>query len=293
MFDGVQLAGWIGLLAASATAASLGWFVFPRLESLGGRQVGDYVSWVVLTRERMFRPVTPARVRLWVAIATLSGALFGYVLSHGYGWITLVFTVFLAWVGFSLPRLIVQLAWQQRIRLFDRQLIDALNLMANSLRSGLNLPKVIEVLVEEMPNPVAQEFGLVVSQQKLGLTIDEALAKMVDRVPSEDLTLAINSILILRETGGDLSETFEVIAATIRERRKVDGKIKAMTAQGKTQGTILFLMPFGLAALIYYLNPGFLTPLFTTRLGWLMILVMLFFQLLGGLWIRKVVTIDV
>lgn len=165
--------------------------------------------------------------------------------------------------------------------------------MANSLKSGLNLPQVIQVLVEEMPKPIADEFSLVLSQQKLGLTIDEAMEKMMNRVPSDDLAVALNSVLILRETGGDLAETFDTIANTIRERRKIEGKINAMTQQGRTQGLILILMPFALAALLYTVNPDFLRPLLTTQFGWMMIGLVLVLQLLGGLWMRKILTIDV
>jgi tight adherence protein B len=110
---------------------------------------------------------------------------------------------------------------------------------------------------------------------------------------SDDLAIAIHSVLILRETGGDLSETFETIASTIRERRKVSGKIKSMTQQGKLQGLILLLLPFGLAAMLYVVNPPYIIPMVTTQLGWIMIFVMLIFQGVGALWIKKIVNIDV
>ena len=140
---------------------------------------------------------------------------------------------------------------------------------------------------------MAQEFALVLSQEKLGLTLDEALEKMLERIPSEDLAIAIHSVLILRETGGDLSETFETIATTIRERRKVSGKIKSMTQQGKLQGLILLLLPFGLGAMLYVVNPPYIIPMVTTQLGWIMIFIMLIFQGVGALWIKKIVNIDV
>jgi tight adherence protein B len=288
-----QISGVLVFVFGVAAVSFLAYHFYPSLESKYQKYLKEYVGWVVTTREHMFRPVVARKVELIIFTSTGLGLLLGFYVAHGYGWITLVFTLVFGVIGWSIPRFWVELAWQQRVRLFDGQLVDALHLMANSLKSGLNLPQVIQVLVEEMPNPISQEFGMVLSQQKIGLTIDEALEKMLDRMPSEDLAVAVHSVLILRETGGNLAETFEVIAGTIRERRKVDGKIRAMTMQGKMQGTILFLMPFGLAAVLYYSNPGFLDPLFSTQLGWMMILVMLIFQTLGGLWIKKIITIDI
>lgn len=285
--------GYAVILFTGAATASLGYFTYPLLEKIFQGTIRNYVDWVVTTQDRMFRPVSRTKVTMAIALSTSFMAILSYLFSRGYGWVTFLFTFFFACIGWLIPRFWVSICWQRRLIRFDEQLVDGLNLMANSLKSGLNLPQVIDVLVQEMPDPISQEFGLVVSQQKLGLTVDEALEKMLERIPSEDLNLAVHAVLILRETGGDLSETFEVISNTIRQRRKVDGKIKAMVQQGKTQGFLLLLMPFGLGLLLYFLNPGFLEPLFTTRLGWMMIIAMLFFQTLGALWIRKIIKIDV
>jgi tight adherence protein B len=285
--------GYTAIFLMAGAAAALAYFGYPFLEASARRVLRSYVDWAVKMQEKMFQPVSRARVTVVLVACPLLLAAVGLFLSRRGGWVMYVVAALMAVLGWSLPRLWISLCWQRRLARFNRQLIDGLNLMANSLKSGLNLTQVIQVLVREMPRPISQEFGLVLSQEKLGLTIDEALEKMLDRVPSDDLSLAIHSILILRETGGDLSETFDTIAATIRERRKVEGKIRSMTAQGKTQGLLLILMPFALGGLLYVVNPGFLEPLFTTRLGWTFIVVMLLFQLVGALWIKKVVTIDV
>jgi len=283
----------MAVFLATAAMASAGYFSYSWLESFVSRTLGQYIDWMISTYEKMFQSVSRKNILLAIFGSTALSTYVGYIISHGYGIITFFFTLLFAWVGWSVPRWWVMMAWQRRLRKFDHQLIDGLNLMANSLKSGLNLPQVIQVLVQEMPNPISQEFGLVLSQQKVGLTLDEALEKMVERVPSEDLSVAMHSVLILRETGGDLAETFDVIATTIRERRKVDGKIQAMTQQGKTQGLLLFFMPFALGTLLYFMNPDYITPMFSTRLGWMMIIVMLFFQAIGGLWLKKIVTIDI
>ncbi len=289
----MEFTGYFAGVLAAVAVGLLAYLSYPLVETATDRGLKRYIDWVVDLQERMFHPVSRRGVLLFILISPLAFGLVGFVLSYGQGWATAIFSGVFAFFGWLLPRLVVSFQWQRRLARFDVQLVDGLNLMANSLKSGLNLNQVIQVLVKEMPNPISQEFGLVLSQEKLGLTVDEALAKMTERIPSEDLSLAVHSVLILRETGGDLSETFDVIAATIRERRKVDGKIKAMTQQGKMQGLLLILMPFGLGGMIYIMNPGFLEPLFTTRLGWMMIAVMLLFQLVGALWVKKVVTIHV
>ena len=267
--------------------------IYPWLEKLWSRWMSEQVSAIVSTREKMFLKITPNRVWMEILISTFLGAVFGFLLSNGYGLLTFVFTLFMATIGYQIPKIWTQFQFKKRSDRIDLQLVDALNLMANSLKSGLNLAQVIQVVVQEMPVPLSQEFGLVLSQQTLGVTLDEALEKMAQRIPSEDVRIAVHSVLILRETGGDLAETFETIANTIRERRKVAGKIQGMTQQGRTQGLILFFMPIVLGAVLYSINPGFLTPLFTTQLGWIMIIVMLTFQMIGGLWMRKIVTIEV
>ncbi len=287
------LFGYAAVLMLGLAFAGLGFFLYPLLEKVITSTIQARVRWTLDIYERMFKPIPPRRALLLTLIPPLVLAALGLFLASGQGSVTFFITLLFGCFGYFLPRIFITLQWQRRLGLFDRQLIDGLNLMSNSIKSGLNLNQVIQTLVREMPTPLSQEFGLVLSQEKLGLTIDEALGKMAERLPSQDLRIAIHSILILRETGGDLSETFDVIASTIRERRKVDGKINAMTQQGKMQGLLLILMPFVLGLLLYVFNPGFLEPLFSSKPGWILIGVMLLFQTIGALWIKKIITIDI
>jgi tight adherence protein B len=284
---------WILLIVCGLATVYAGYVAYPFVEEPVLRHIRSYLDWAVLTREKMFRPIPRKRLALAIFSSGFLFATLGFVISRGNGIITLFFTGGFAALGWMAVRIWINFGWKRRIRKFDEQLVDGLNLLANSLKSGLNLNQAIQVLVKEMPNPLAQEFGLVLSQEKLGLTTDEALERMLERIPSEDLAVAIHSILILRETGGDLSETFETIATTIRERRRVDGKIQGMTAQGKMQGIVLFLLPFGFMGALYLINPEYIGVLFTTQLGWMMLTAMLFLQIIGGLWLKKIVTIDI
>lgn len=280
-------------LLSVITIGGAAYFGYPWVEEFAKRKTNSYLEECEMMLHRMFREMPRKKMIMIIAGSTFGLGLFGFVLTLGYGWINIIFTFSLAAIGYQSFRMWLKFFWERRTALFNEQLVDALNLLANSLKSGLNLSQGLQVLIQESKNPVSQEFGMVLSQEKLGLTVDEALEKMLERIPSDDLAIAIHSVLILRETGGDLSETFETIASTIRERRKVSGKIKSMTQQGKLQGLILLLLPFGLAAMLYVVNPPYIIPMVTTQLGWIMIFIMLIFQGAGALWIKKIVNIDV
>lgn len=288
-----QLWIWISVLMIGVIFAAVSYYFYPHIELVVIKRFEEYIQSLVDLCDKMFMTLSHQKASVVVLGSCTFLFLLGFYATFGFGFVNFFFSFFLGFLGFSLPRFILQIMWERRLQTFNDQLIDSLNLLSNSIKSGLNLSHSIQVLVREMPNPISQEFAMVLSQEKIGLTIDETLQKMTERIPSEDLSVVIQSILILRETGGNLSETFDVIANTIRERRRIDGKIKSMTAQGKTQGLILFILPFAFLLFLYSINPPYVLPLFTTQLGWVFISIMLVFQTLGGLWMRKIVNIEI
>jgi tight adherence protein B len=196
-------------------------------------------------------------------------------------------------VGWTLPRKILNFMWRRRVRQFDEQMLDGLTFLSNSLKSGLSLLQAIDMIVQELPNPLSQEWALVMSQQKLGVRIDEALSNLEKRIGSEDVQIIVTSITILRESGGNLAEVFDTIAYTVRERRKVEGKIEAMTAQGVMQGIIIVAMPIVLGGILWMIDPFLISRLWTTVIGWVMLIFMFMLQFAGGWMIKKIVTIEV
>ena len=268
-------------------------YIYPSLDKKIAKQTGGYLDWMVMYLDRMFIRWSRQTCFMILMFSTLFFGILGFLMTLGSGFLNFVITISLLYLGWSMPRIIIHYMYKRRLQKFDYQIIDALELMANSLKSGLNLLKIIQVVQQEMPDPISQEFQLVLNQHHLGISLDEALQNMAERVPTEDLSMTISAILILRETGGDLSETFDVISNTIRERRKIEGKIKAITAQGVTQSGILFAMPFGIALAIYFFDPTYLQPMLTNKWGYLLITVTLTLQLLGGLWLKKIVSVDV
>ncbi|MBP7845455.1 MAG: type II secretion system F family protein [Proteobacteria bacterium] len=180
-----------------------------------------------------------------------------------------------------------------RIKLFTTQLLDALILMTNALKSGLNVSQALQIVVDEMPTPISQEFNLVLSENKVGVTLEKAFDNLAKRIPTEDVNMFVTSVNILRETGGNLAETFDTIANTIRERFKLQSKIAAMTAQGMTSAVIMLCMPWGIGGLMYFIDPVMSRPLFTTIPGFLILGVILILEVIGYFVIIKIVNFRV
>lgn len=193
----------------------------------------------------------------------------------------------------SVPKLIFQHLWEKRCTSFTDQMVDGMTLMANGVKAGLSVQQCMERVKDNMPNPISQEFGLVLSEVQVGRGMADALNDLGMRIPRPDVQMFVTCVNILSETGGNLAETFQTITYTIRERQKIEKKIDAMTAQGVTQGIIITLIPFGLLGAFAIVDPTYVEPLFNTPLGIFALFIMLALQVIGGLMIRKVVKIQV
>ncbi len=196
-------------------------------------------------------------------------------------------------VGYKTPRLFVHFLYKRRVKRLDNQLVDTLTLMANSMKAGLSFLQAVEMVVRETPPPISQELGLVLKEQKLGTPLEQALENFSKRIPLKDVEMIVTAINVLRKTGGNMAEFFETIVTTIRERKRVEKKIKAQTAQGVIQGVILCLLPFALALVLYKIDPNFIAPLFTTVIGWIFIIIGLCLIAMGAFSIKKIVSIEV
>jgi tight adherence protein B len=192
-----------------------------------------------------------------------------------------------------LPRLILKILKARRLERFNFQLVNALSSMSNSLKAGFSIQQAIESVVKEGENPISQEFGMFQQQIRVGMSFEEAMADMDRRIGSEDLTLMIQSVEIARQTGGNLTEVFDRIAETIRERRRIEGKIKSLTAQGKIQGNVVGAMPLVLGLAIYMLDPQMMMAFVTSYVGMGILGLVVVMEVCGVLMIRKIVNIDV
>ncbi|MBN1670001.1 MAG: type II secretion system F family protein [Kiritimatiellae bacterium] len=191
------------------------------------------------------------------------------------------------------PRLIVRVLKARRLQRFNLQLVDALLTMSNALRAGFSILQAFESVVKERQNPIAQEFGVFLQQTRVGVRFEDALESLDKRVGSEDLTLMVVSIVTARQTGGNLTEVFEKIAATIRERMRIEGRIRSLTAQGRLQGIIVGATPLFLAFALTALDPQMMMAFFTSTIGISMLIVILILEAMGALVIRRIIRIDI
>jgi tight adherence protein B len=212
-----------------------------------------------------------------------------------FGWIffnpllSIVATVF----GFFLPMMLVRHYRRQRIKRFNVQLVDSLQAMANAFKAGLTFPQAIEHIAREAAPPLGQEFGLFVKEVKLGVPLEDALVNMARRVGSEDLELVVVSTNIARQLGGNMAEMFETIAGTIRERFRLEGRVDALTAQGKLQGWIVASMPVVLGMVFHQMRPDLMEPMLRSWFGYGLISVIAVMLLLGIFLIRRITNVQV
>jgi tight adherence protein B len=196
-------------------------------------------------------------------------------------------------LGFFLPRLILRILRARRLRRFNDQLGDAINLMVNSLKAGYSMPIAMETVATDMPAPISEEFRRVVIEIGLGLSLDEALNHMLRRVHSQDLDLMITAISVQHEVGGNLAEILDTISYTIRERVRIQGEIKTLTAQGEITGFVLAGLPFVLTVVLFLINREYMSRMFTTTCGWIMSGVAIFIVVIGFIIMRRVVRIEI
>jgi tight adherence protein B len=211
------------------------------------------------------------------------------------GWLAFnpIMCFLLAGVGFFAPMMAVRYYRNRRIKRFNTQMVDALQAMANAFKAGLTFPQAIEHISKESAPPLQQEFGLFVKEIKLGVPLEEALINMGKRVGSPDLELVVVSTNIARQLGGNMAEMFETISSTIRERFRLEGKIDAITSQGRMQGWVVASMPVALFFVLSYLRPDLVEPMMDHWFGYVLIAAIAVMEVLGMLIIRKIVNIDV
>ncbi len=198
-----------------------------------------------------------------------------------------------ATVGFVLPFLLVKIKTDKRMKTFNSQLGDALILIANSLRTGYSFMQAADMVAHEMRPPISTEFARTVKEMNLGITMENALGNLAKRIDSEDLDLVLTAVLIQRQVGGNLSEVLDNIAKTIRERVRIRGEIRTLTAQGRISGVIVSLLPVVLGLVIYVLNPEYIGLLFVHPIGKFMLGVALVGQIVGIIVIRRIVDIEI
>lgn len=235
----------------------------------------------------MFYFINPRQLMVLTLAVALVFALLGFVL---FNWFV---ALGLGLTGFLIPFFGIKKLRERRILLFEKQLVDSLTQMSAAFRAGLTLAQASESISQEMPPPLSQEFGLFVKEIKLGVTQEEALQNLADRVGSEDLQLVVTATNISKQLGGNMAEMYDIISSTIRERFRLEGRIRALTAQGKMQGWIVGSMPLALGLILNYMRPDLMEPMLHSTFGYILIAVVIALEAIGMFMIRRIVAIDI
>jgi tight adherence protein B len=204
-------------------------------------------------------------------------------------------------VGSFIPPFYLSFAARRRMRAFEDQLSQTLNLWVNALRSGYSVLQSMEAIATELPPPVSVEFERVVQEVRLGLSVPQALSNMLRRMPSDDLDLVVTAVNIQREVGGNLAEVLDVISFTIRERVRIKGEIRTLTAQGRLSGWIISMLPIFLALVLMGINADYMSQLWVdlpprvgpVPCGWITIGIGLIMMAIGIYIIQRIVDIEV
>jgi len=236
-------------------------------------------TFVLTERQRFFKVFT---------VTPLTLGLLGFILfKHPLGVIGGLV------LGLVLPSFILKNMQSRRRDKFQGQLVDGLMLLSSSLKAGMSLNQALEVLVEEMPAPMGDEFNLVVRENKMGVDLEECLVHLRKRMPVDDLDLIAIAIGIARETGGNLTEIFENLVFAIREKKKLEDRVKVLTVQGRLQGYIMMVLPIAFAIFIYFVNPHNFEILLQDKLGQMLLTWAVISEVIGIILIQKLSKIEV
>ena len=206
----------------------------------------------------------------------------------------IVLAILMAVIGWFAPRWFLSFRQGKRLNAFNDQLSDALNLMVNGLRAGYSVMQAMESVGKEMPVPISAEFARVVQEVQLGITFEQGLTNMLRRIKSDDLDLLVTAINVQREVGGNLAEILDVISHTIRERVRIKGEIRTLTAQGRYSGYVISLLPIALGLVLFCVNKPYISRMFSSGwCGWAMVVCSLLMIATGFIAIQKIVNIEV
>lgn len=261
---------------------------YPVFEIIMKRWRRKRIDSITPTLDRMFLDIPLSKLMfIDIAVPLFCGGM-GFLLTRNQ-WVTLgAFGV-----GLIIPIFIIKRLELMRRRKFASQLVDVLMILSSCLKAGLSLLQSIEVVVEEMPAPVNQEFGLVLRQMQMGVSLEGAMTSLRRRMRADDLDIIVTAMMVARESGGDLTETFSRLVFTIQERNKLISRVNALCVQGKLQGAIMSLLPIFFALFVYKTDPHFFDIFFEDNFGKMLLSYAIISEILGVIFIRKLSKVDI
>ncbi len=275
------------LIAVASAGTIASWYLLHGLTGAYEKRRRDFHDETRRTLSEFFLFLDPAQ--LWAANLGVCAVIMGLLYAaSGTAWLSLFGLIALA-----VPGMLVSHLRRRRMRHFDRQLPDFLMALAGAVRAGSGVQSALRHVTAQSPAPLGQEFAFMLRHQRLGLSFEQALTSLHERVPTEALGLVVSSLKIASQTGAGLASILDNIAATLRSRLYLLGRIRALTAQGRMQAWVMAGLPLLLAACLHYLDPASMQMLWRSPLGWIVVAAILALELIGLFWIRRIVTIQV
>lgn len=278
----------LATLLTIGLVAGLSWFVLDRLVRAYREYESRLKDEARAQMDEFFLFLDPAQ--LWLVL-TLSCGLLGACVFwlSGQWWLA----VGVAAVGLLAPRMVIQWIRQRRRHRFDQQLPELLQALAGALRAGSGMQRALRHIVMQSAPPLSQEFGLLLREQRMGVSFAQALSHLHQRLPTQSCSLVVSALSIAAQSGGSLAETLEGIAHTLRARHHWMGRIQALTAQGRMQSWIMAGLPGFLLVVLYQLEPDVMSLLWSSASGWMVLGLILVLEGIGIVLIRRIVAIDV
>ena len=281
--------GQVVSISSEETEKRRGSFIADYLERAGeGSNLFNNISRDLARADLKLRPAEYIAV---IVISIVAFGVIGFIISSSW-----IFAVIGMILGAFVPRMYVKRQEKSRLKKFDNQLGDMLNLMVNGLRAGFSTLQAMEAISRELPKPINEEFHRVVQEMQLGIMMEDALDHLLRRINSDDLDLVITAINVQREVGGNLAEILDSISFTIRERVRIKGEIQALTAQGRATAWVISALPIALTALLFLVNRDYIMQFFnpeTRNCGIPIIVLAAVMIVTGFIATQKIVDIDI
>jgi tight adherence protein B len=284
---GVTTAGATALPPASGFRESLNRLFQPAADRVGR---GNVKKGKPSVAEQLLRADLKLRTSEYFMIQIGTAVLVGLIV---YVRFQSLFGLLAAFLGYLLPGFYVKYRINKRLKAFNNQLGDTLTLLSNAIKAGYSFAQAIDTVAKNAVPPIADEFGRAVREMNLGGSPDEALQNITKRIASADFDLVATAYAIHRTVGGNLAEILDNIAYTIRERVRIKGEIATLTAQARASGTLITFLPIVLATFMFFVTPTYFRPMFSSIIGWGLLVFGAFMIFIGNLIIRRVVAIEV
>ncbi len=243
----------------------------------------------IILHETLLMDVPARMVTILTGLAMLFFGFIGFSLLGG----SLIALLLGAAIGAMLPGAVIRLLCKRRRDKLEAQLVGGIQTLASGVRAGLNLVQSMRMIADDGPQPISQEFGHLLREYDYGVPLDEAMANAARRVDSADYRLLFAALYTHRQRGGDLGETLDRIAESIREIQRLENRVKSLTAQGRATARWLGAMPAVIMTIMYFIDSAGVLKLFTDGIGKAILAAVIILNIIGFLWIRKIMAIDV